>query len=268
MSEPPNVQADTNDFEFEALAQAVNYRKALFTEFGPFLKGDVIEVGAGIGQMTDHLVRLPAVRRALAVEPDARFCARHRADFPQHEILEGTAADIAAGSACDAILSINVLEHIGDDEAELARYASLLRQRQGALCLFVPARPEIYAPIDKDFGHFRRYTRPELRRKLTAAGFEIVRLCYFNSVGYFAWWVNFCLLKKRSFEREKVRLFDWVIFPVVHALEVKLCRPFLGQSLLAVARSASSASNPLGGEHWRAGERPREPHLRGGPANR
>jgi SAM-dependent methyltransferase len=239
MSELPNLQADTNDFEFEALAQAVNYRKALFAEFGPFLKGDVVEVGAGVGQMTEYLGRLAAVRRAIAVEPDHKFCARHRAQFPQHEILEGTAADLLPGTTCDAILSINVLEHIRDDEAELARYASLLRQRQGALCLFVPARPEIYAPIDKDFGHFRRYTRPELRNKLVAAGFEIVRLHYFNSVGYFAWWLNFCLLQKRSFERQKVRLFDRAIFPVVHALEAKVVRPPFGQSLLAVARSSS-----------------------------
>jgi len=237
MSEPPNLLADTHDFEFEALAQAVNYRNALFDEFGSFLKGEVVEVGAGIGQMTEHLARLPAVRRALAVEPDPSFCARHRARFPGHEILEGTAAGLPPATACDAILSINVLEHIRDDEAELARYAALLRQRRGALCLFVPARPEIYALIDKDFGHHRRYTRRELRRKLTAAGFEVLRLHYFNSVGYFAWWLNFCLLKKRSFEPKKVRLFDRSIFPMVHFLEAKALRPPFGQSLLAVGRS-------------------------------
>lgn len=237
MTDQPNACADTNDFEFEALAQAVNYRNALFEEFGPFLKGDVIEVGAGIGQMTEPLVRLPGVTRALAVEPDPAFCARHRSQFPAHEVMEGTAADLPPGTACDAILSINVLEHIREDEAELARYAALLRPRAGALCLFVPARPEIYAPIDKDFGHFRRYTRPELRRKLLSVGFQLLGLHYFNSIGYFAWWFNFCLLKRRSFEIKKVRLFDRAIFPMVHSAEAKLLRPPFGQSLLAVVRS-------------------------------
>ena len=139
----------------------------------------------------------------------------------------------------DGILSINVLEHIEEDEAELARYAKALAGRHGALCLFVPARPEIYAPIDKDFGHFRRYTRPELRRKLLGAGLEIERLTYFNWVGYFAWWVNFCLLKKRGFEVSKVRAFDRVIFPVVHAMETSVMRPPFGQSLLAIARAGA-----------------------------
>ena len=57
--------------------------------------------------------------------------------------MEGTPADLPAGRSWDAILSINLLEHIREDEDELKRYASVLRERRGALCLFVPARPEI-----------------------------------------------------------------------------------------------------------------------------
>ena len=237
MTENPNAAATTEDFEFAALAEAKNYRQALFAEFGDFLQGQVIEVGAGIGQMTELLTTLPKVRRALAIEPDTAFCAQHRARFPNHELLEGTVADVPAETVCDAILSINVLEHIREDEAELKRYAGLLLPRHGTLCLFVPARPEIYAPIDKDFGHFRRYTRTELRSKLNRAGFTVARHHYFNVVGYFAWWLNFCALKKRTFEVAKVRFFDRRIFPAVHAFESRILRPPFGQSLLAVARA-------------------------------
>jgi SAM-dependent methyltransferase len=237
MTEKPNIAASTEDFEFAALAEAKNYRQALFAEFEEALRGDVIEVGAGIGQMTERLVQLPQVRRALAIEPDSGFCAQHRARFPKHELLEGTAADLPAKTTCDAILSINVLEHIQDDQTELKRYADLLSERHGALCLFVPARPEIYAPVDKDFGHFRRYTYHELKSKLRQAGFSISRLHYFNFVGYFAWWLNFCALKKRLFEPEKVRFYDRVIFPIVHGLESRVLRPPFGQSLLAIARA-------------------------------
>jgi SAM-dependent methyltransferase len=240
MSDEPNILAATEDFEFEALAQARNYRRAILGEFGPFLRGAVVEVGAGIGQMTGHLVKLPGLHRTVAVEPDSKFCSRHRAQFPGHELVEGTVANLPAGTAWNALLSINVLEHIRDDEEELKRYAGLLRERRGALCLFVPARPELYAPIDKDFGHFRRYARAELREKLVGAGFEIERLHYFNCVGYLAWWLNFCLLKKRCFDCKKVRLHDKVIFPIVHAFESRIIRPPIGQSLLAVAHSGKS----------------------------
>jgi SAM-dependent methyltransferase len=237
MTDRPNAVAQTEDFEFAALAEAKNYRQALIAEFRQALRGEVVEIGAGIGQMTELLAQLPDVRRTFAIEPDAGFCRKFRERLPKCELLEGTVADLPNGASFDAALCINVLEHIREDTTELARFAKLLRPRNGALCLFVPARPEIYAPIDKVFGHFRGYRRPELRAKLMEAGFKIERLHYFNCVGYFAWWANFCVLKKRAFEIQKVRAFDRVIFPIVHGLESKLLRPPFGQSLLAIARA-------------------------------
>ena len=236
MSEKPNSAAATGDFEFKALQEAINYRRALMDEFRPYLRGEVLEVGAGIGQVTEVLSRAPAVKRVLALEPESTFCAIHRTQHPNHEIVEGTVADVPRQD-WDAILSINVLEHIQADREELARYAQLLKQRAGHFCLFVPARPEIFAPIDQDFGHFRRYTKSELREKLLGAGFQIMRLNYFNLPGYFAWWLNFRFLKKRTFEVAKVRLFDRLIFPVTHFFESRLLRPPFGQSLIAVGRS-------------------------------
>jgi SAM-dependent methyltransferase len=233
----PNAAAAKVDFEFEALNEARNYRRAIVREFREFLRGDVIEVGAGIGQITAPLLELAEIRRVLCLEPDARLCRRHREEHPGHELIEGTIASAPAGEAWDAILSVNVLEHIERDAAELKEYARLLRTRRGHFCVLVPARPEIYAPIDGDFGHFRRYTRPELRRKLEEAGFEVVRLCYFNFVGYFAWWLNFVVLRKRVFDKRAVRFYDRAIFPVVNFCEWHLARPPFGQSLIAVARA-------------------------------
>lgn len=235
--EVPNAAAAKVDFEFEALREARNYRAALIAEFRDWLKGDVIEVGAGIGQMTAHLRELSAIRRLIAVEPDANLCRQHRANVPEHELYEGVITDTPPGTDWDAVFSVNVLEHIEHDAEELARYAALLRARKGVFCVLVPARPEIYAPIDRDFGHFRRYTRPELRSKLAGVGFRIERLYYFNFVGYFAWWLNFRVLGQRSFEVGKVRFYDRVIFPAVHFLESAISRPPIGQSLVAVARA-------------------------------
>ena len=242
MVEDAHPPGSDGRFEFDALREANNYRRALIQEFRPFLKGSTIEIGAGIGQMTEAIKSLPSIHRLVAIEPDPAFCREHRTRLPGCELIEGFIDRVEAGSSWDAIVSINVLEHIEHDKRELAEYARLLRERSGCLCLFVPARPEIYAPIDKDFGHFRRYTKPELRQKLTDAGFQIVRLNYFNCVGYFAWWLNFCLLKQRCFEPAKVRAFDRVIFPAVHQLESRLIRPPFGQSLIAVAKSASRAA--------------------------
>lgn len=237
MSDRPNAFALTNNFEFDALRQADNYRKRLLMEFGPHLKGDVIEVGAGIGQITSKVAALPAVRSVLAIEPDPDFCAMFKASVTDIPLIRGTVTALSDDSEWDGIVSINVLEHIKEDAAELARYARLLGKRKGRLCLFVPARPEIYAPIDKDFGHFRRYVKADLAKKLDDAGFTPLRLQYFNVTGYFAWWLNFCVLKKRHFEAGSVRLFDRVIFPVTSTVESWLPSPPFGQSLLVVAQA-------------------------------
>ncbi|KAF0180679.1 MAG: type 12 methyltransferase [Limisphaerales bacterium] len=236
MTPPPNAAAANTSFEFAALAEAVNYRHALLREFAPHLRGDVLEVGAGIGQFTELLAGVPAVQRVHAVEPEAELARRFRERLPAVPLTSGTIADFGA-QAVDGIVTVNVLEHIEDDAEELQRYAARLRERRGRLCLFVPARPEIYAPIDRDFGHFRRYTRAELAGKLRAAGFSVTRLDYFNALGYVAWWASFCVLRRRSFDVASVRFYDRVLFPPVHFLESRLCRPPVGQSLIAVAQA-------------------------------
>jgi SAM-dependent methyltransferase len=224
-------------FEFDVLGEAKNYRAALLSEFSSFVKGRVLEVGSGIGQITELLLGLPAVEFLQAVEPVGAFCEQFRLRLPEQSLIEGTVKDVPIDTEWDAILSVNVLEHIQADDAELKRYHHFLKKRKGALNLFVPARPEIFAPLDHDFGHHRRYTKAGLKRKLEQAGFEIVRLRYFNFAGYFAWWTMFCLLRKRRFSLRSVRFFDRVIFPVFNGIETKVISPPCGQSLLAVARA-------------------------------
>ncbi len=235
MTTLPNAAAETADFEFAALNEAKNYRTALLRDFGIFLRGNVLEVGAGVGQITSELLKMAEIRHLTSIEPDIGFCTQLHSRLPGHDLVQGTVNDLSSEMDWNAILSINVLEHIEDDAAELAAYCRLLRPARGALCLFVPARPEIYAPIDKDFGHFRRYTWPELRNRLEKAGFTLLRIRYYNLAGYFLWWLNFRCLKKRSFDVAAVRLFDRAIFPLVHGFESRICPPPIGQSLMVIA---------------------------------
>ncbi len=232
-----NLEASNADFEFDALNEAVNYRRALTREFSHYLKGKILEVGAGIGQMTREFRGLPDVSHMAGLEPDSRFHERFAHNNPGVELFRTITAELPDDLGLDGIVSINVLEHIEQDQAELSNWFRLLRERHGHACLFVPARPEIYAPIDKDFGHFRRYTRPELELKLITAGFKVERLVYFNLIGYFAWWFNFKARRNRTFGATSVRAFDRYIFPVGHWMETNFLRPPFGQSLLAVAKA-------------------------------
>jgi len=238
VAESSNASALSADFEFAALSVADNYRKALLREFSEYLRGNVLEVGAGIGQITGALLQKKDIRRLVSIEPHLDFSRQLLEKFPKHNVVQGTIEDLKENADWDAVVSINVLEHIQNDERELKNYHERLRKNGGVLCLFVPARMEIYADIDRDFGHFRRYVKPELKRKLESAGFRILRLRYYNFAGYLAWWLNFRVFKSRRFNAGSVRFFDRVIFPVVHGFESRICPPFVGQSLLAAAQAA------------------------------
>ncbi len=236
-TQTPNAAAATEDFEFAALAEARNYRRLLLEEFAPFLRGDVLEVGAGIGQNTEELLALAGPATVTALEPDARFAAGFRRRLPGARLLECLTADLPADAAYDAILCVNVLEHIEDDLAELRRQFRLLAAREGHVCLLVPARPELYAAIDRHFGHWRRYRKTELRRSVEEAGFTIVRLRYFNWIGYFAWWLGFKVSGALHFDPGRVRFFDRVLFPWMSRFERGCFAPPFGQSLLVVAQA-------------------------------
>jgi len=233
----PNAIAATEDFEFAALSEAVNYRRAIISEFESYLRGRVLEVGAGIGQTSEAILGIPGVDELVALEPDQRFQDGFRKSLPRIRLIAGTTVDLPEGEGFNAIVMVNVLEHIEDDQTELIRLREILRSSAGHLCMLVPARPEIFSKLDAHFGHFRRYTKRELQYKLGQAGFDIVSLHYFNFIGYFAWWLRFKLMQSMSFDIKQVRFFDRKIFPFAHAFESRLARPPIGQSLIAVCRS-------------------------------
>jgi len=233
----PNSSASTEDFEFSALKEAIHYPKAIVREFSPYLRGDIVEVGAGIGQMARHFARETKIESFTAVEPDARFANEFRNACPDLTLVEGMARSLTLPDGCDAIVSVNVLEHIEDDVDELKQYMKLLKPRRGHVCILAPARPEIFSKIDQDFGHFRRYTRSSISKALVSAGFQPIKIHYFNFAGYFAWWLNFKLLEQRSFNPVMVRLYDQVIFRYCHIIEKGIHRPPLGQSVIAVAKA-------------------------------
>ena len=225
------------DFEFEALSGAVRYRQAISREFHDALQGTVLEIGAGIGQMTEEFLKLPQVKRIVAVEPDPRYATTFRTRLPSVPIHEGTVRTLEQNAAFDAAVMINVLEHIDDDTGCLIDIRKHLLPRKGQLCILVPARPEIYSRIDAQFGHVRRYTRKTLSTTLLESGYRISQMHYFNLAGYFAWYASFTLLGRTHFDPRHVNFFDRFIFRPTNSLERRLLRPPIGQSLVAIAHS-------------------------------
>jgi SAM-dependent methyltransferase len=219
------------------MAEARNYTAAILDEFAPYLRGTVAELGAGIGNCTVLLSQHPQVSTLLAVEPDAQLCRALKQRVPEVRVVQGTIDALAPAASWHALVSVNVLEHIADDAEELRKYHGVLASGRGCLCLFVPARPELYSPIDRKFGHYRRYTPAGLLDLVRRAGFAVLHWRYFNGPGYFLWGLVFRCLRRRWMNPRSIRAFDQYIFPWIHLVETHFLRPPIGQSLLLVARA-------------------------------
>lgn len=239
MNTPPSSE-NLLEFEFDTLEGAQWYRRAIVRQFRQILVGRVLEVGAGVGQITELLAAVPGVDEVVALEPEGAFIDKLRRRAPAARTIQGSSRDLPADESFHAILMVNVLEHIENDVEELSRLRTHLSPAGGAVGIFVPARPELYSTMDAAFGHYRRYTRTTLRESLTLAGYVCDAVYYFNLVGYFCWLVNFTLRGQTRFAPELVRFFDRFVFRTSDAVESRLGRPPIGQSVVAIARPASS----------------------------
>ena len=226
-------------FELLAMAQAKNYYAWLVERFKPQLQGAVVEHGAGTGLLSAAM-RRAGIGRLTLTEPDPALAEPLRVQFAGdgavrvvNQTLETYLAQ-AGGAGADAVISANVFEHVPDDAASLAAAFQLLKPG-GHLCLYVPARPELFGSLDRAFEHRRRYGRAELHDKLAAAGFKTVSLSYRNFINAPLWFVMGRVLNKSSLSLQSVKIFDRLVFPLCRRLEDLVTPPY-GCNLIALAR--------------------------------
>jgi SAM-dependent methyltransferase len=216
----------------ERMAAAPRYNAWLLERAMPFLGRRVLDVGAGIGTFSEALA--PG-RDVVALEPDPRLLAVLRPRFAGRANVTVDAArieDFGGEQAFDTIVCFNVLEHLGDDEAALERFAALLVPG-GRVLLLVPAHPLLYGPLDRALDHERRYRRGELRRLLSGAGLVPEAVHLVNPVGALGWLLSGRVLRRKDIPVAPLGVFDRLV-PFVRPLD-RIPLP-LGLSLWAVAR--------------------------------
>ena len=83
----------------------------------------------------------------------------------------------------DAVICLNVLEHIADDLAAMRQIARVLRPG-GIAVIEVPAGPTLYDWYDESLRHYRRYSMKGLRDLAGRAGLGIVRATHLGAFVY------------------------------------------------------------------------------------
>src|SRR5216110_1383845 len=200
---PPAQTADhVGAATLERMAAAPRFNRWMFERLRPWIGRRVLEIGAGIGNMSAFLVDQAPVDRVVLTDTEPVYLGRLRERFagrPHVSVAELRLPAVSSGllaERLDTVVCLNVLEHIEDDRASLRTMHQLL-QPGGRLVLLVPALRVLYGTLDEALGHFRRYVPDELSEKLGAAGFHLRHLEYFNLAGVPRWWLAGRVLHRR-----------------------------------------------------------------------
>lgn len=222
--------------ELEIFEKAVHWKRYFARQMMPYVRGNVLEAGAGIGANLKFFAQA-GFRHWTCLEPDRALAAQLSAAVPdpaRYETVVGTLDDLH-GRRFDAILYIDVLEHIEDDRSELRRAAAHLTPG-GFVIVLSPAHQWLYTPFDAAIGHFRRYTKktlgaaapPELR---------IEKLVYLDAVGMAASLANRLFLQSAMPAHSQIQVWDRLMIPASRVLD-PLLGYTAGKSVLAVWRAA------------------------------
>jgi len=238
-------RADIGARTLARLAEARRLNQWIYGLLRAGVAGDVLEVGSGLGSISrlilddlgdgDRLALadvdgdyLEAIAASLGREggaPDRLALVRWD--------LERSPPPELAERRFDAIVAVNVLEHVTDDRAAVATLGTLLRPG-GRLMVYVPACPFAFGPLDRGLEHRRRYTRRTLTAILGAGGLSVTPPVYVNRLGLLGWLGVGRLGRRRAIPAGLIDAFERCV-PLARALDAAL--GFVPAGLGLVARA-------------------------------
>ena len=182
----------------------------------PHLGDRVLEIGAGLGNLTARLMSRKLHYVAVESEPlylhalHNRFLRTPNVTVAELEV-ENPADYVMWEGEFDTALCINVLENVADPAAVLASIRECLAPG-GILLVLAPQGPNLFNSLDEALCHRRRYSPAGLAGVLSAAGFHVENTFQFNKIGAAAWWISGKLLRQKRIGKPGLKLFDKTVW--------------------------------------------------------
>jgi SAM-dependent methyltransferase len=227
----------------DAFSVAPRFNRWMADTIRPYVRERVLEIGAGMGNLTHALAR--GRQRYIASDIDHEHLSRLQSRLRHFLNVETRDCDLSKSSdfeqlvdAVDTVICLNVLEHIEDDLGALRNIHSALSPGGRAIVL-VPCGQEIYGQLDVILGHYRRYSEAQLRAVFEQAGFEVERVLQFNRVSRPSWYITAKLMKRSRISRFQLKIFDRLVW-----LWRRIDRfiPWKPTSLIAIASKPQNSS--------------------------
>jgi glycosyltransferase involved in cell wall biosynthesis len=238
-----DIYTDRGARILDSLASTKRFNRWMADTVRPWLGAHVLELGSGIGNMTQQLAG--GRKEYVASDIEAEHLARLRVRFRGRPNLRIRHCDLCSAAdfqdlrgQFDTVVCLNVVEHVEDDLTALRNIFSAL-QPGGVAIILVPEDQAAYGTLDEVLGHYRRYSEAQLRTRMEAAGFRIERMLHFNRVTRPGWRINGQLLRRRSFSRFQLWVFDALV-PLWRRIDTWF--PWPAVSVIAIGRVPESES--------------------------
>src|SRR5271165_4708242 len=209
------------------LNRAPRFTKWMADTIRPYMGDRVLEIGAGIGNLTANLVPR-AVYWASDVNPhylDRLKKLKQARPYMQVQYTDASAGETYPEEQFDTVICLNVVEHLEDDVKALRNIRRSL-EKNGRAIILVPNGPGLYGSLDRVLGHYRRYTRQQLQEVCEQAGFRVEKVLKFNRIGAPGWWWNGKVLKSETFGYWQIKLLN-TLLPLLRPIDRFLPFPHL-----------------------------------------
>ncbi|MCW3090787.1 MAG: Methyltransferase type 12 [Ferruginibacter sp.] len=223
--------------ELELFSTAKNWKQYIARLISPYIHGNVLEVGAGIGANTLVLFN-NSVTSWLLLEPDKKFYDELSTLLDSKKIPAGCSAingylgDLPPSAKFDTILYIDVLEHIKCDKCEIAAATNLL-STGGKLIVLAPAHEHLMSPFDIAIGHYRRYSKNMLAGLVEDERLQLLASIYVDSIGLFASMANKYFLKQSYPGKKQIAFWNNWMIPLSRIIDPILSYK-CGKTIIAV----------------------------------
>jgi SAM-dependent methyltransferase len=204
----------TGGHTLEVFADTPQINEWIYSRFATGVRGQVLEIGSGIGNIS-RLIR-PNASHVVVTDTEPHYLNDLRQHFAGDEAVDVVPYDLdhppppgVAKRRYDAIVAVNVIEHIADDRLLVSRLTELLNPG-GSLLVYVPACPLAFGSLDVELGHYRRYTPATLTELLRSAGLD-GQPRYMNLLGLLGWFVNGRVLRQKLVSPRGVALFERLV---------------------------------------------------------
>ena len=217
------------------MSRAKRFNQWMADTIAPFVRGEVLELGAGIGNLTMLLANGKDLYRATDTDEEQLFELRARMEY-RPDIVSGRfdfskAEEVERFQrSADTIVCLNVLEHVEDDRQALKNIRQCLRPGGSAIVL-VPHGPELFGSIDAVLEHKRRYTKDDLLQKMADAGLKVEQVIDFNRATRPGWYLNGKVLQRKTISPLQLKIFDLLV-PMWRRVDTHL--PWPANSLIAI----------------------------------